>query len=204
MPGGSRCANGVASVRDGRAPLRVPITQDDRIAIADVVVQQPQQCVGTRLVAEAALHPQLQVARLQVVRDGVARRAELARHRREEDAELRRHRPLPVQDQRFDRKPASNATPAATAIPAPRSRRMFMVRIRVPSGRLRSPCSLPQTAFFVPQSPPSRRVGKWVTTTFSSSASTSGAVKFFGRGPRGLPDWPFLKRLCTVGLPRST
>jgi len=56
-------------------------------------VQQPQQCVGTRLVAEAALHPQLQIARLQVVRQRVARRAELARYRREKDAELRRHLP---------------------------------------------------------------------------------------------------------------
>ena len=79
-----------------------------------------------------------------------------------------------------------------------------MVRIRVPSGRLRSHCSLPQAAFFVPQRLPCRRVGKWVTTTFPSSASTSGAVTFFGRGQRGLPDWPFLKRLCTVGLPRPT
>jgi hypothetical protein len=43
-----------------------------------------------------------------------------------------------------------------------------------------------------------------VTVTFSLSASTSNAGKFFGRGPRGLPDWPFLKRLCTGGLPRPT
>jgi hypothetical protein len=44
--------------------------------------------------------------------------------------------------------------------------------------------------------------GTWVATIFSSSASTSGAVKFFGGGPRGLPHWPFLRRLCTVGLRR--
>ena len=43
-----------------------------------------------------------------------------------------------------------------------------------------------------------------VATTLSLSASTSGAITLFGRGPRGLPDWPFLQRLCTGGLPRST
>jgi hypothetical protein len=66
---------------------------NDGAALANVIVQQPQQGVRARLLAEAALHPQLQVARLQVVRHRIARRAELARHRREKDAKLRRHRP---------------------------------------------------------------------------------------------------------------
>jgi len=56
-------------------------------------MQQLQQGVGPRLLAEAALHPQLQVARLQVARHRVARQLELARHRREKDAERRGHRP---------------------------------------------------------------------------------------------------------------
>jgi hypothetical protein len=43
-----------------------------------------------------------------------------------------------------------------------------------------------------------------VTVTFSLRASTSNAGKFFERGPRGLPDWPFVNRLCTGGLPRPT
>jgi len=87
-----------------------PDHTDDRVALADVVVQQPQQGVGPRLLAKAALHPQFKAARLQVVRDRIARRAELARYRRKKDAERPRHRLLPVQDRQFDRKPAGNAT----------------------------------------------------------------------------------------------
>ena len=87
-----------------------PDHTDDRVALADVVVQQPQQGVGPRLLAKAALHPQFKAARMQVVRDRVARRAELARYRRKKDAERPRHRLLPVQDRQFDRKPAGNAT----------------------------------------------------------------------------------------------
>src|SRR4029077_8986355 len=56
----------------------------------------PQQRVRPRFLAEAALHPQSQVARLEVVRHRVARHAELARHRREKNAEPRRHRPFPA------------------------------------------------------------------------------------------------------------
>jgi hypothetical protein len=52
--------------------------------------------------------------------------------------------------------------------------------------------------------PPTRRSPSMVTTTVWLSASTCNAGKFFGRGPRGLPDWPFLNRLCTGGLPRPT
>jgi hypothetical protein len=50
--------------------------------------------------------------------------------------------------------------------------------------------------------PPACR--RWFTTAFSLSASTSNTARFFGLGPRGLLDWPFLKRLCTGGLPRPT
>ena len=104
-----------------------PDHTDDRVALADVVVQQPQQGVGPRLLAKAALHPQFKAARLQVVRDRVARRAELARYRRKKDAERPRHRLLPVHDRQFDRKlPAmQRLKPAGFAILAPRSKRMF-------------------------------------------------------------------------------
>jgi hypothetical protein len=43
-----------------------------------------------------------------------------------------------------------------------------------------------------------------VTITGSFSARISSAGRVFGRGPRGLPERPFLNRLCNGGLPRPT
>jgi hypothetical protein len=50
----------------------------------------------------------------------------------------------------------------------------------------------------------SRRSPSMVTTTGSLSTAPSNTGRFFGRDQRGLPDWPFLKRLCSGGLPRPT
>ncbi len=48
-----------------------------------------------------------------------------------------------------------------------------------------------------------RRSPSMVGTTGSLSAHQQRR-RFFGRGPRGLPDWAFLNRLCTDGLLRPT
>jgi len=45
-----------------------------------------------------------------------------------------------------------------------------------------------------------RRLPFSVTVTFSLSAAANNAGRFFGVRPRGLPDWPFLKRVCSGGL----
>jgi hypothetical protein len=74
-------------------------------------VQQAKQNVGARLLAEATLHSQLQVARLEVVRDRIARPAVT----RSSPPRGRRGPPPPSapfpSDRRFDRKPATKATP---------------------------------------------------------------------------------------------
>jgi hypothetical protein len=61
----------------------------DGAAVADVIVEIAQRGVAARLLPEVALHPQQRLTRAQVGRDGIARPAELAGDRREEDAELR-------------------------------------------------------------------------------------------------------------------
>jgi hypothetical protein len=63
---------GCRARRRAGAAARADHTHDG-IAFLDVVVQEPQQSVGARLLAEAALHPQLEAARLQIVRHRVAR-----------------------------------------------------------------------------------------------------------------------------------
>src|SRR5271166_3584157 len=49
-----------------------------------------------------------------------------------------------------------------------------------------------------------RRFPSIVTQNRSLSASASTAGRFFGLRPRGLPDWRFLKRVCSGGLPGPT
>ena len=43
-----------------------------------------------------------------------------------------------------------------------------------------------------------------VTWTVSSSAAASSAGRVLALRPPGLPDWPFLKRVCSCRLPGST
>jgi hypothetical protein len=50
----------------------------------------------------------------------------------------------------------------------------------------------------------SRRSPSMLAVTGSLSASIKSAGRFFGYGPRALPDYPFLKRVCTGGSPRPT
>jgi hypothetical protein len=45
-----------------------------------------------------------------------------------------------------------------------------------------------------------RRLPFSVTVTFSLSAAANSAARFFAGRPRGLPDWPFLKRVWMGGL----
>jgi hypothetical protein len=102
------------------------------------------------------------------------------------------------------------------------SRRFATVALDQLDGRPDAPAEVPGTQCHLPAGRPLRAVSgdrgddldvqfianlaspTMVTTTGSLSASTSNAGRFFGRGPRGLPDWPFLNRLCTSGLPRPT
>ena len=68
-----------------------------------------------------------------------------------------------------------------------------MVWIRATSWRLRSPCSRSQTAFSPFRAFPADASGMGRDHLLVENASTSGAVKFFGCGPRGLPALGFLK-----------
>ena len=74
---------------------------------------------------------------------------------------------------------------------------MILVACASAIANLLASCLRPSSRFEIVRRRPSS-----VTTTGSFNASFSRVEKFFeprGR-PRGLPDWPFLKRVCKGGF----